>query len=79
MIPLTTYGQDYPPLDPEGGPHSYYPCPVFMLALKNTLKHLGTKYWIQDPYFSVNPNNSDIVISALNRVHIGVLITKVCR
>lgn len=43
---LTTSGQEFPPLDPEGNPHSYYPDATFMKYMKRNVKYMGTKFWI---------------------------------
>lgn len=55
-------GCEYPPLDPEGL-HTYYPNPVFMKYMERNLKYVGTKFWIQDPYFVVWVKHTNSVLT----------------
>lgn len=49
----TTSKQDVPPLDPEGGPHSYYPDATFMKYMERNAKYVGTKFWIHNTFVRV--------------------------
>lgn len=59
----TTSGQDFPPLDPEGGPHSYFPDATFMKSMTRNSKYLSTKFWIQDPNFIVRAKSVESVLT----------------
>lgn len=61
-VPITS-AQKYPPLDPEGGPHTYYPHPKFMKNMERTFKYVGVKFWIQDSYFLVWVNHTESVLT----------------
>lgn len=60
---LTTSGKDFPPLDPEGGPHSYFPDATFMKSMARNSKYVSTKFWMHDPYFIVRAKSIESVLT----------------
>lgn len=59
----TTSGQEVPSLDPEGGPHTFFPEASFMTYMERNAKYIGTKFWIQDPYFVVRAKSAESVLT----------------
>lgn len=59
----TISGQEFPPLDLEGGPHSYYPDVIFINYMERNAKYIGTKFWIQDPFFAVRSKHIESVLT----------------
>lgn len=59
----TISGQECPPLEPEGGIHTYYPDATFMYYMERNAKYVWTKFWIQDPYFVVHAKHTTSVLT----------------
>lgn len=57
----TTSSQEAP-LDPESGPHSYYPA-TFINYMERNAKYIVTKFWIQDPFFVVQAKHVELVLT----------------
>ncbi|KMT13508.1 hypothetical protein BVRB_4g082880 [Beta vulgaris subsp. vulgaris] len=50
----TTSGQAFPPLDLEGGPHSYYPDATFMNYMERNAKNLTLTNLLPNSWLSIN-------------------------
>lgn len=59
----TTSGQEVPLLDPEGGPHTFFPEATFMKSMERNSKYISTKFWILDPYFIVRAKGAESVLT----------------